>query len=239
MGSSFGILFRVSTFGESHGGGVGVVVDGCPPRLPVSHEEIQRELDQAIRPGQSALVTQRKESDLVEILFGIQDGVTLGTPIAMLVRTRTPEGATTKRCAPSVPSEPRRFCVRPEVRDSAVEGGDGLRRGRRSGALRRVPSPKRCCGDSESKSSAGSLRWAKRVPDVDPPTLLLEQVDTPVRCPDPGAAPKMIEDEYSQGGRLGGVVGCVARGVPRAGEPVFDSAGSRPCQGGGDVASRL
>src|SRR5258706_5955366 len=84
MSSSFGTLFRIASFGESHGPGVGVVVDGCPPRLPLSVEEIQAELDRR-RPGQSRLTTQRREADAVEILSGIREGLTLGTPIALLV----------------------------------------------------------------------------------------------------------------------------------------------------------
>ena len=86
MGSSFGDLFRISTFGESHGGGVGVIVEGCPPRLNLNVESIQAELDRR-KPGQSPLTTPRKEADQVEILSGLLDGeTTLGTPIAMVVR---------------------------------------------------------------------------------------------------------------------------------------------------------
>src|SRR5436190_18708644 len=86
-GNSFGGAFRVTTFGESHGAAVGVVIDGCPPRLPLTIEEIQRELDRR-RPGQSAITTQRREADQVEILSGLHEGLTLGTPIAMLVRNQ-------------------------------------------------------------------------------------------------------------------------------------------------------
>src|SRR5213075_934489 len=85
MGNSFGQLFRVTTFGESHGGGIGVVVDGCPPRIALSSAEIQRELDRR-RPGQSKITTQRKEPDRCEILSGVFEGKTIGTPIAILVR---------------------------------------------------------------------------------------------------------------------------------------------------------
>src|SRR5881628_39191 len=85
MSSSTGQLFVVTTFGESHGPAVGVVVAGAPPGIPVSAADIQRELDRR-RPGQSALTTQRQEADQVEILSGVFEGVTLGTPIAMLVR---------------------------------------------------------------------------------------------------------------------------------------------------------
>jgi chorismate synthase len=87
MGSSFGKLFQISTFGESHGGGVGVIVDGCPPRLDLDLEAIQAELDRR-KPGQSKITTPRKEADQVEILSGLLDGVTLGTPIAMVVRNK-------------------------------------------------------------------------------------------------------------------------------------------------------
>src|SRR5947207_12285555 len=85
MGSSFGQLFRVTTFGESHGGGIGVVIDGCPPRLPLSATDIQRQLDRR-RPGQSKITSQRKELDRCEILSGVFEGRTLGTPLAVLVR---------------------------------------------------------------------------------------------------------------------------------------------------------
>ena len=87
MGSSSGALFRITTFGESHGGGVGVVIDGCPPLLELDVDDIQPDLDRR-RPGQSRLVTQRDEADRVEILSGVVDGRTLGTPIALLVRNK-------------------------------------------------------------------------------------------------------------------------------------------------------
>src|SRR5436853_1229399 len=87
MGSSFGQLFRITTFGESHGGGIGVVIDGCPPKIDISEAEIQRELDRR-RPGQSKITTQRKEEDRCEILSGVFEGKTLGTPIGILVRNK-------------------------------------------------------------------------------------------------------------------------------------------------------
>ena len=86
MSSNFGQVFRISTWGESHGAGVGVVIDGCPSLVPVTEEDIQRELDRR-RPGQSDIVTPRKEEDRAEILSGVLDGMTLGTPIAISVRT--------------------------------------------------------------------------------------------------------------------------------------------------------
>ena len=87
MSSSFGKIFRVSTFGESHGGAVGVILDGCPPKLKVDINLIQNELDRR-RPGQSDITTPRNEEDKIEILSGIKEGLTLGTPIAMLVRNK-------------------------------------------------------------------------------------------------------------------------------------------------------
>src|ERR1039458_10692409 len=85
MGNSFGQLFRITTWGESHGGGVGVVIDGCPPRLRLTEADIQPDLDRR-RPGQSAIVSPRKESDRVEILSGTFEGQTLGTPISLWVK---------------------------------------------------------------------------------------------------------------------------------------------------------
>lgn len=86
-GSSFGKLFKISTFGESHGAAVGVIVDGCPPKVPITLQDIQEELDRR-RPGQSRLTTPRDEDDRVEILSGIDNGITLGTPIALVVRNK-------------------------------------------------------------------------------------------------------------------------------------------------------
>ena len=87
-GNSFGRLFRISTWGESHGGGVGVTLDGCPPRIPISRDEIQVDLDRR-RPGQSRITTPRNEADAVEILSGLNpEDITLGTPLAMLVRNK-------------------------------------------------------------------------------------------------------------------------------------------------------
>ena len=96
MGNSFGNLFRISSWGESHGGGIGVVIDGCPPRLPLSLDDIQPDL-QRRRPGQSKITTPRDEEDKVEILSGVYEGLSLGTPIAMLVVIRMPDPKLTTR----------------------------------------------------------------------------------------------------------------------------------------------
>ena len=87
MSSSFGKIFRVTTFGESHGGAVGVILDGCPPKLKIEIDQIQNELDRR-RPGQSKITTPRNEEDKLEILSGLKEGITLGTPITMLVRNK-------------------------------------------------------------------------------------------------------------------------------------------------------
>src|ERR671935_339116 len=87
MANTFGQFFRVTTFGESHGGGIGVVIDGCPPKIDISETDVQRELDRR-RPGQSKITTGRKEEDVCEILSGVFKGKTLGTPIALLVRNK-------------------------------------------------------------------------------------------------------------------------------------------------------
>ena len=117
MGSSFGDFFRVTTFGESHGGGVGVVVDGCPPRLELDILKIQEELDRR-RPGQSKITTPRKEADQVEILSGLFEGLTLGSSISMLVRNKD---------AQSGAYEDMRDTYRPSHADWTTEAKYGIR----------------------------------------------------------------------------------------------------------------
>ncbi|HRF60132.1 MAG TPA: chorismate synthase [Fimbriimonadaceae bacterium] len=227
MASTFGVLFRIATFGESHGGGVGVVVDGCPPRLPISAEEIQFELDRR-RPGQSHLVTQRKEADTVEILSGVQDGLTLGTPIAMLVRNED---------ARSRDYEEMREKYRPSHADFTYDEKYGIRAwsgGGRASAretIGRVAAGAIAQKLLRERFGVEIVGWVEKVyhdlATVDPLTVTRADVEaTPVRCPDPVAASVMIatiEAIRKQGNSVGGVVGCVARGVPAGwGEPVFD-----------------
>lgn len=226
MSSSFGTLFRISTWGESHGGGVGVVLDGCPPRLPISVEEIQFELDRR-RPGQSSIVTQRKESDTVEILSGVLDGVTLGTPIAMLVRNEDPR---------SKDYDEMREKYRPSHADFTYDQKFGIRAvagGGRSSARETIG---RVAAGAIAKKLLSTLGveivgWVDRVhhlrASVDPATVTLAEVEANiVRCPDHSLAERMIEhieEVRKAGDSVGGIVGCVARGVPAGwGEPVFD-----------------
>ncbi len=227
MSSTFGRIFRIATFGESHGGGVGVVVDGCPPRLEISAEEIQRDLDRR-KPGQSRLTTPRKEADQVEILSGVFEGVTLGTPIAMLVRN-----------ADARPSsyENMKDLFRPSHADFTYEAKYGLRNWQGGGRASARETIGRVAAGAIArkilKQVAGIevLAWVDRVQNVqakvDSSKVTLEQIEASmVRCPDGDASQEMIEridEARNRKDSLGGVVSCVARNVPPGlGEPVFE-----------------
>ncbi len=226
-GNSFGTMFRVTTFGESHGPGVGVVIDGCPPRLPITVEEIQRELDRR-RPGQSHITTQRRESDTVEILSGVHEGVTLGTPIALLVRNQDQR---------SGDYDEMRTKFRPSHADYTYKAKYGVRAwagGGRASARETIGRVAAGVLARKALAAAGAIdivAWVQRVQDlevdVDPTTVSRQAVDANiVRCPDAAAAEKMIariDEARKAGDSLGGVVEAVARGVPPGwGEPVFD-----------------
>ena len=227
-GNSFGELFRVTTFGESHGPAVGVIVDGCPPRLPITVAEIQRELDRR-RPGQSAITTQRREPDTVEILSGVSDdGLTLGTPLAMLVRNQDMR---------SGDYDEMRTKFRPSHADFTYKAKYGIRAWQGGGrASARETVGRVAAGVLARKvlAAAGSVdivAWVQRVQDIeldaDPAAVTREDVDANiVRCPDAATAEKMIariDEARKAGDSLGGVVEAVARGVPVGlGEPVFD-----------------
>jgi len=227
MGSTFGRVFRITTFGESHGPGVGVILDGCPPRLPIGLEQVQLELDRR-RPGQSHLVTQRKESDTVEILSGIQDGLTLGTPIMMLVRNQDSR---------SRDYDEMRDKYRPSHADFAYDEKYGIRAWSGGGRASARETIGRVAAGAVAKQLLASrfgveiLAWVERVhrivATVNPLNVTMSEIEAnPVRCPDPVVAKVMeqhIEDVRKEGDSIGGVVGCVARGVPSGwGEPVFD-----------------
>lgn len=226
MGSSFGHLFRVTTFGESHGPAVGCVVDGCPPRLAVDESLVQAELDRR-RPGQSRIVTQRKESDRVEILSGVLDGQTLGTPIALLVRNED---------ARSRDYDELREKYRPSHADYAYDAKYGIRAWSGGGRASARETVGRVAAGAIAKRLLARfgtevVAWVETVQDVtsavDPETVTVESVDREiVRCPDPEAAARMverIEAVRKEGDTVGGVVACVVRGMPVGwGEPVFD-----------------
>jgi chorismate synthase len=229
MGSQFGRALRITTFGESHGGGLGVVVDGCPPGLTLDLDAVQAELERR-RPGTSKLVTSRKETDQAEVLSGLFEGRTLGTPIALLIRNKD---------ADSSSYAPFRDRYRPSHADFTYDAKFGLRAwaggGRSSaretaarvaaGAIARQILQHLAEAPVEVVSWVHELRGDTAT--VDPDTVTLQDVDANlVRCPDPEAAVRFeaaIREIRRQGDTLGGVVRCVARGVPAGlGEPVFD-----------------
>ena len=223
-GNSFGSAFRITTFGESHGPAVGVVIDGCPPRLPVTVEEIQRELDRR-RPGQSAITTQRREADQVEILSGMHEGLTLGTSLAMLVRNQDMR---------SGDYEEMKTKFRPSHADYTYKAKYGIRAWQGGGrASARETIGRVAAGVVARKVLAGVdiVAWVERVADleaaVDASKVTRDAVDANIaRCPDAPMAEKMIariDEARKAGDSLGGVVAAVARGVPVGlGEPVFD-----------------
>jgi chorismate synthase len=227
MSSTFGTLFRVSTFGESHGGGVGVVVDGCPPRLDLDVAAIQRDLDRR-RPGQSRLVTQRDEEDQAEILSGVYEGRTLGTPIAILVRNKD---------AKPQAYDHLEHVYRPSHADYTYDQKYGVRDHRGGGRSSARETIGRVAAAAIARQLLARvagievLAWVRQVHDIDveldPATVTLDAVEaTPTRCPSPAEAERMvaaIEQARRDGDSLGGVVECVVRNVPAGlGEPVFD-----------------
>lgn len=225
--NTFGHLFRITTWGESHGGAVGVVVDGCPPRIPITSEEIQRELDRR-RPGQSKLVTQRKESDTVQILSGVFEGHTLGTPILMLVWNED---------ARPQAYESFKHLYRPSHADYTYQAKYGIRNWQGGGRSSARETIGRVAAGALAKKVLRTLwkvevlAWVEQIhtieAHVDPDTVTLEAVESnPVRCPDPAAAQKMIrriEQVRKQGDSIGGVIRCIVRNAPPGwGSPVFD-----------------
>jgi len=228
-GNSFGTIFRITTWGESHGRAVGVVVDGCPAGLALSEKDVQLELDRR-RPGQSSISTQRKEEDRVEILSGIFEGLTTGTPISMLVRNKDAKSsaydALRDRPRPGHADWP--YLARYGVRDHR---GGGRSSGRETvGRVAGGAVAKRLLAESGIEVAGyvlelGGVRAS--IPEgVDLSRLRDEAEKNPVRCPDQGAAKEMVEAidlARSAGDSLGGVAEIVAAGVPAGlGEPVFD-----------------
>jgi chorismate synthase len=230
-GNTYGRLFRISTWGESHGGGVGVQLDGCPPRLRITAEDVQVDLDRR-RPGQSRITTPRNEADVVEIVSGLTtDNVTLGTPIAMLVRNRDQRSTDYLDNDLSV-------AYRPSHADATYDAKYGVRAiagGGRSSAretIGRVAAGAIARKILRLYNGIEVLAYVRRVQDIEAAdvnmdTFTMEEVDANlVRCPDPEVAARMLEriDAIRKSGNsIGGVVTCVARNVPAGlGAPVFD-----------------
>ncbi len=228
MASSFGQLFRITTWGESHGGGVGVVVDGCPPRLKLSEADIQPDLDRR-RPGQSKIVTPRKESDTIQILSGISEkGLTLGTPISMWVKNEDQRSEAYNEMKDKFRPSHADYTYFAKYGIRAWQGG-----GRASAreTIGRVAAGAIAKKILREKFGVEVLAYVKQVQkiigDVNPEKVKFSEVESNiVRCPDARAAVKMIrliEKMRSEGNTVGGVVEGIARGVPAGwGEPVFD-----------------
>jgi chorismate synthase len=228
MASTFGTLFRISTWGESHGGGVGVVIDGCPPRLPLSEEDIQPDLDRR-RPGQSDIVTPRKEADTCKILSGVFRGVTLGTPISIMV--------------PNTDARPEAYTemethFRPSHADFTYQSKYGVRNWEGGGRSSARETIGRVAAAAVAKKILRALfpdieilAWVSRIHDiesrVDANSVSLDAIESnAVRCPDPAAAEAMIariKKIRSEGNSVGGLIDAAVRGMPVGlGEPVFD-----------------
>ncbi len=228
MSSTFGSVFKVTTFGESHGKGIGAVIDGCPSRLPLSATEIQQQLDRR-RPGQSHLTTARKESDTVSILSGVENELTLGTPIALFI--------------PNSDQYPKDYghlgnIPRPSHADFTYQQKYGLRSqsggGRSSARETAARVAAGAVAEKFLKTTYGIeiVAWVASVgnsvaPDQDPFEVNRMAVDsTPVRCPHLPTAEKIEKEILSakeQDDSLGGTISCVCRNVPAGlGEPVFD-----------------
>lgn len=227
MANTFGHLFRITTWGESHGGGVGVVVDGCPPGVALSEADIQPDLDRR-RPGQSKITTPRKEADTVRILSGVFEGQTLGTPISMMVSNTDARPEAYSEMATK---------FRPSHADYTYFAKYGLRNwqgGGRSSAretIGRVAAGAVAKKILHERFGVEVLAYVKQVQSieakVDFERVSLKEVESNiVRCPDPAASRRMIrliEKMRSAGDSVGGIVGGVARGVPPGwGSPVFD-----------------
>jgi chorismate synthase len=228
MGNTFGQLFRVTTFGESHGGGIGVVIDGCPPKIDISEAEIQRELDRR-RPGQSKITTQRKEEDRCEILSGIFEGKTLGTPIGILVRNKDARPEDYAAIAKT---------FRPSHADFTYQAKYGIRNWQGGGRASARETIGRVAAGAIARKVLRTfypkidiVAYVAQVhqiaAEIEKSTVKISDVDASIiRCPDKAAAKKMIsliEKTRSQGDSLGGVIECVVRNSPVGlGEPVFD-----------------
>jgi chorismate synthase len=226
-GNSFGEIFRITTFGESHGGGIGVVVDGCPAGLALDAADVQREVDRR-KPGQSSITTPRKEADTIEILSGVFEGLTTGTPIAMLARNE------------NVRSEDYgniKDLFRPSHADFTYEAKYGRRNWAGSGrasareTLARVAAGAIAKKFLKEKLGVEFVSYVRQVGDIvadgDPLAARPEDIEANiVRCPDQAIAARMValvEEVKADDDSIGGVVQGVIKNVPAGlGEPVFD-----------------
>ena len=228
MASSFGHIFRIHTFGESHGGGVGVVIDGCPPGIELDESDIQPDLDRR-RPGQSEIVTPRDEADRCEILSGTHGGRTLGTPIAIVVRN--------KDARPSSYEE-MEVKYRPSHADYTYDAKYGTRAPTGGGRASARETIGRVAAAAVARKVLDSLApgievlaWVKTIQHleatVDPLTVTFETIESNIlRTGDPDSVKAMIDHikaTRADGNSVGGVIECVVRNTPPGlGEPIFD-----------------
>jgi chorismate synthase len=226
MGNSFGRIFRISTFGESHGLGLGVVIEGCPAGLPIDQEFIRNEM-QRRKPGQSKITTQRKEEDEFQILSGVFEGKSTGTPIGLVIMNTDQKSKDYSHISDK---------FRPSHADYTYFEKYGIRDYRGGGRSSARETAARVAGGAIAKmllkhygvsiqayvSQVGDMKLEKSYQELD----LAKAEENIVRCPDPEMAEKMIEfiDEVRKNrDTVGGIVSCVAKGVPPGlGEPVFD-----------------
>ncbi|MDP6729318.1 MAG: chorismate synthase [SAR324 cluster bacterium] len=227
MGDSFGHLFRITTWGESHGRGVGVVIDGCPAGLEISEAEIQYELDRR-RPGQSKITTQRKESDSARILSGTFEGKTTGTAISIMVENQD---------ARPQAYDHLKDLYRPSHADYTYEAKYGIRNWMGGGRASARETIGRVAAGALAKkllkhwNGTQTLAWVEQIhtlrADINPSTVTEEQIEQSiVRCPNPEASKAMeqrILDVRKKGDSVGGIIRAMSRSVPVGlGEPVFD-----------------
>ncbi len=227
MSNSFGHLFRITTWGESHGGGVGVVVDGCPPQLKLTEADIQPDLDRR-RPGQSKIVTPRKESDTVHILSGTFEGKTLGTPISMWVKNEDQRSEAYNEMATKFRPSHADYTYHAKYGIRAWPGGGRTSARETIGRVAAGAIAKKILSEQFGVEVLAYVKQVQKlVADVDPETVKAKQIESNIlRCPDSTMAAKMIrliEKTRTAGDSVGGIVEGVARGVPVGwGEPVFD-----------------
>ncbi len=226
-GNTYGHLFRVTTFGESHGPAIGVIVDGVPPRVDLTEEDIQVELNRR-RPGQSAITTQRQEADRIEILSGIFEGKTTGTPLALLIRNTD---------ARSKDYSQLKDKFRPGHADFSFESKFGIRDWRGGGRSSGRETATRVAAGAVAKKILGQRgvrinAYTLAVGGIQANQTDFSQIEkNAVRCPDPEAALKMIdkiEAVRKEGDSLGGIIEAVVQGCPAGlGDPVFDKLEAR------------
>jgi chorismate synthase len=221
-GNSIGVLFRVTTWGESHGKAVGVVVDGCPPHIALIESDIQKELDRR-RPGHLPSASPRREEDLVEILSGTFEGMTTGTPISLIVKNRDVD---------STAYEELRDVFRPGHGDITYYKKYGIRDHRGGGRASARETVARVAAGAIAKKVISRegievIAYTRELGGIAAERISLEDMNrNNLRCPDPEAArtmAKKLEEARKDGDSLGGVVEILIRGCPPGlGEPVFD-----------------